>query len=186
LKKYLVILCIILSPAMAMAWGVMCVSGGVEASGGGNPTELLRPDADSTTTDWTYTTNGYYQDVSDETDSTYIYATNQSLTCGFYLDDTSSSSGKTIVSVTLHGRIRNTTSSSIPDLLIYTNGTYYYALSGITASFVEYTEELTENPNTSAAWTSTEIDSLYLGARTPGSANTTQVADLWVTVEYTE
>ena len=152
---------------------------------GGDTTEILRPDGDTLTTNWAASSAGFYQDVSDESNSTYIYTSFQNqkiiLTCA----DTSASAGKTITNVTIKAIIRDTAGSTVPDFYLNVGGTVYqYAMSGISGTFTEYTHSLDNSPKTGTAWTSTEINGTFVGMETANATNTTELAELWIVVTY--
>jgi hypothetical protein len=187
MKKLFIILCLLLLCFIPANAGVITVvNNSSMAVTAGNPTEILRATGVGAANAWTYSTTGLYQDSSDSDNGTYIQCIVYDDALYLDLANTSASAGKTIVKITFHAIARNTANSNIPRFLIYSAGTYLVNFSAITGTFVEYTNEWALNPNTSAAWTSTNINNLSIGFKTYAGANTTQIAEAWIEVEYEE
>jgi hypothetical protein len=180
IKRFIILLCFL----PFIFCGMNPYIAGIVQTSSENPTETLRPDSDIVTTNWTYDSAGFYQDVSDDSDTTDIYTSNQNIRCIFTCADTSAASGKTIVKVTIYARARDTAGSTPPDFYVNPGDVYQYTFSAITGSLATYSYEMTENPHTSSAWTSANIDSTFIGLETANATNTTELADLWLVVEY--
>ncbi len=156
---------------------------------------ILRPNAAGTNTGLTHNTGSNYacvDETSSDGDATYVYTT--STTSGnnaprdtYNVPDTTLS-GLTIQSITVHIVARDTYNGyERPYILIGGTGYYPGSYSTLTTSYVEYTNTWTVNPNTSSAWTWTNINSLEIGVQMYiqyagfGYAQCTQV---WVEVNY--
>ena len=183
MKKLFIIVIFIIIPCLASA-GIIEVIARQRVAGAGASIETLRPDGNTSTANWTASSVGFYQDTSDETDSTYVYTSNQNARIILTAANTSASAGKTINSVTIKCRVRDTAGSTAPDLYINPGSVFTYTLTGITGSFAEYEQILTVNPHTTNAWTSSEINSTFIGFDTANATNTTELAELWIEVDY--
>lgn len=152
---------------------------------GSSSVETLRPTSDITTGSWSNTGEGYWQAVSDQSDSSYMSTTNWQQSSLLGLANTSASSGKTISNVTIKARIRNTNGSAVPEIQFYRNDINRNAISAVTGSFAEYSWSMNVNPETSGAWTSAMVDAMSVGVRSANTTNNTAYSEIWVEVTYT-
>lgn len=151
----------------------------------GSAVETLRPTSDGTTGDWTNTGSGFWQSVSDQSESTYMSTTLWQASSLLGLANTSASSGKTISNVTIKAKIRNTNGTAVPEIQFYRNNINRNALASVTGSFAEYSWSMNTNPETSSAWTSAQIDAMSVGVRSANTTNATDYSEIWVEVTYT-
>lgn len=146
--------------------------------------ETLRPDSTATVGDFTASATTIYGDTSDQSDATYVACSTYSSTFYVGIANTSASAGRTINSVTIKERIRNTSGTEVPSIRWYGSTGHADPIASVTGDWVEYELVMAVNPETSVAWTSAQIDDMSIGTDTANTANTTQVAECWVEVDY--
>jgi len=161
--------------------------------GGGTPASvILRPDGAGANTNLTNSgcVNNYQcvDEVSSDDDGSIVIRASESYAIDTYsLDDPGVSSG-TIDSVIVFCRARKTQNQGTYIANLYTYSTHYAsAEQNLTDSYAVYSHTWATNPNTSAAWTWTEMNNLQAGLQMKGQninfpAYCTQV---WVEVFYT-
>ena len=155
---------------------------------------ILRPNAAGTTTGLSVNTGSNYaavDEVSSDSDTTYVYRASATAAFDTYNIPDTSLSGLTIQSITVHIVAKEQSSAyggyARPYIRIGSTGYSPSSYNSLTTSYVEYTNTWTTNPNTSAAWTWANINSLEIGAQmysysTSYYARCTQV---WVEITYT-
>ena len=123
-------------------------------------------------------------DVTSDGDSTLVYNSNNFINDAYNLTDHSAGSG-TINSVTLY--IVAAHYSAPYDLMaqIKTNGSWDYSNSVTvdSSAYQTFSWQYTTNPNTSSAWTWTEIDALQAGPYCIGGY--IKITQVYVEVDYT-
>ncbi len=165
----------------------------VDGGGGGTSYSItLRPDGAGSITNLTKSgcSNNFecvYDIVADE-DATYVIRATNSYASDVYSMEDSSVGAGTIDSITVFCRARKTQTNGNIISTLYVNGTEYNGTTqALTASYVDYSDVWTTNPNTSSAWTWTDINNLQAGVRLRGQNSNfpgycTQV---WLVVAYT-
>ncbi|MFQ5452928.1 MAG: prepilin-type N-terminal cleavage/methylation domain-containing protein [Candidatus Zixiibacteriota bacterium] len=157
--------------------------GGGGGGGGGSSSEILRPMGvgsstqlldENCTGDWSCV-----DEVTSDGDGTFVKGAGGSWDNDTYATENSSVSSGTIDSVVVFIRAKFFRARTA----IRTNGTLYEGNDiWLTNSYANYSTSYITNPNTSSAWTWTEIDALEIGVTLKESAFCTQV---WVEVYYT-
>ncbi len=150
-------------------------------------TLTLRPNGAGNQNQWNAEGGDYTRvdEVSSDGDSTRLYTPTDNRVSTFALDDHTSESGTiTNVRVYINTRGLDPISNSV-QLAIRTGGTDYFS-STKTYNNTSYHEEYADwatNPNTSSAWTWSDIDALEAGMKriSGGGQAVTQV---WVVVTY--
>ncbi|MEA3297581.1 MAG: hypothetical protein U9R56_06930 [candidate division Zixibacteria bacterium] len=164
------------------------------SSGGGGSSKLtLRPDGAGASTNLTNSgCVSNYQCVdevsSDGDGSRVIRASNTYARDTYSLDDPGVSSG-TIDSVKVFCKAKKDHTLGIIECNLYTHSiNYTSAEQDLTGSYADYSNTWTTNPNTSAAWTWTEINNLQAGLRIKGqnAGKPAYCTQVWVEVFYTE
>jgi len=160
-------------------------------SGGGGGTYTLRPDGSGWRTNLTRSgcSNNWQcvdEIIADDDASRVIRASNQWAADYYTLDDPGGTSGS-ITKVTVCARAKRAHTQGGVRLCVFTHGSPYQGTyQGLSTSYEIYSEEWTTNPNTSAAWTWTEINNLQAGVRMRGqnSSFPAYCTQVWVEVEY--
>jgi len=161
------------------------------------PTETLSANANGSTNQWGQSHLGVqeYQTI-DETSlsgagTDYINATVNGRRSMFGFTNTSAASGATINSVTIHIAAKESGTSNVKYVVDADGDGSGLDVSStaqaLTTTLTEYTKEYTTNPDTSNAWTSSEIDAAEFGVQCHQSLgrNTAFVYAIWVVVDYT-
>lgn len=153
-------------------------------------TLAMRPNGDGSSTAMV----GTYADVDEEDandDTDYVYPNNTSGEREYFaLADHTTETG-TINSVTVFARMKWVGSNGDydqPKIGVKTDPTYHEEIKQITATWATYSHEWTTNPDTSAAWTWTDIDNLQIGVwgRGATSTNGVLITQMYAVVDYTE
>ena len=163
----------------------------LQASGGSSgETFTLRPTGTGATTQH-YDTgcSSNWQCVDEETsdgDATHVYYSGILLwkTDTYALADPSASSGN-INSVVVYIKAQQYSVLSRVRTVIRTASTDYYGtiIAPPATTYTDYSTTYTTNPNTSSAWTWSEVNSLQIGVRSYDHGDITQV---WAVVYYTQ
>jgi len=159
----------------------------------GNPDiEELRPNANGTYAEWAV--NGTSEnfaavnETSADDDTTYVYTSTQNNRDAYNLTDTTIPGGSTINNVTIFIRARKAVSAGTNiQILTRTYDTDYFSANiGLSTSYANYSQNYTNNPNTSAAWTIAEINALQAGVKhVTSQTREARVTRVWVEVDYT-
>ena len=160
--------------------------------GGGTPgSEILRPDGAGSITNLTASGCGSnYQCVdesSSDDDATYVERASNSYRTDVYSLANSGVGSGTIDSVVLHCHVRKTQLQGEVQPTLYVSSTEYNGTAqSLTTSYVDYSQAWATNPNTSVAWTWTEINDLQAGVRLKGqnSSFPAYCTQVWVEVFY--
>ncbi len=165
--------------------------GGGGGGGGGGTSGMvtLRPDgvgSSSQLSDQGCSSNWQCVDesVADD-DGTYVRGPNFiSWRLDLYAAEDNTSGAGTIDSVVIYIRCRQGHSSSRVRTALRTNGTTYNGSQmNPPGSYTDYSTTYATNPQTSSAWTWSEIDAMEIGVRIRRNARCTQV---WAEVYYTD
>lgn len=160
-------------------------------SGGGggsvSAVEILRPVGPGSASDLSAencSTNWQCVDEStSDGDATYVKGPGSGWNYDLYDTQDHSAGSGTIDSVILVVRAKGSGGGMKAMTYLRANGSNYPgSFNNTTGSYVAYSSVYTSNPNTSAAWTWTEIDAIEIGAGAKKAAFITQV---WVEVYYT-
>jgi hypothetical protein len=123
----------------------------------------------TTTSGWVAEGGDFTRIQSDDGDTSRLYSPVNNDVRQFSITDTSASSGATINSVTVYFKFRSLDPvSNTFQIGVRTGGTDYWSGNKDTVNvttYVLFSETWTTNPNTSAAWTSAQIDALEIGVR---------------------
>lgn len=147
----------------------------------------LRPNGAGNQQNWNAEGGDYTRvdETSSDGDTTRLYSPTDNVVATFAMEDHTSESG-TINSVTVYIYTRGLDPiSNTVQLAVRTGGTDYFS-STQTYNNTSYHNELnvwTTNPNTSAAWTWSEIDALEAGMKRIGGGGQA-VTQVWVEVDY--
>ena len=160
------------------------------------PTEILAANANADFQQWTQSNPGIleYQNINQTSlsgaGSNHIHASFNLRTSTYGFANTSNSSGATINSVTLHVAAKED-GTALFRFVVDPDGDGSSLNVGsnvaLTTTLTEYTNEYTTNPDTSNAWTSSEIDAAEFGVRSSigvGKGNKAYVYAIWVVVDY--
>ncbi len=167
---------------------VWTAAGGA-CSGGGSM--VLRPAGPGGASE--LTTDGCgsnWQCVDEETpdeNSTRLERSSHHFAVDYYTLEDPAASGCTITKVTVWARCMRSHTQGGVMLCVFTHSNLYTgADQGLTASWANYSEEWTTNPNTGAAWTWQEIEDLQAGPRMRGQAShfPAYCTQVWVEVTY--
>ena len=153
---------------------------------------ILRPNAAGTTTGLTPSTVPNYacvDETSSDGDTTYVYRGSTTVAYDTYNIPDTTLTGLTIQSITVHIIARENIFNGYarPEIRIggadYSGGSY----NSLAGSYTEDTYTWTTNPNTSAAWTWTNINSLEIGVQMYAqfSGYAPRCTQVWVEVTYT-
>jgi hypothetical protein len=158
---------------------------------------ILRPNAAGTTTGLSVNAGSNYAAVSETSsdgDTSYVYTT--STTSGAnaprdtYSVPSTTLSGFTIQSITVHIVAKDQSNTyggyARPYLRIGSTGYYPSSYNALTTSYVEYTNTWATNPNTSAAWTWANINSLEIGVQMYSASYSyyARCTQVWVEITY--
>jgi len=130
-------------------------------------------------------------EVISDGDTTYVYQSGITNLVDLYTTSGRSGEAGTINSVTVYAKVRDNGShaSDACRIQVRVNGTTYQGTSllTVTSSYADYSQVWATSPNTSSAWTWTEIDNLIIGTRLRGyaSGSNTRATQVWAVVDYT-
>lgn len=150
---------------------------------------IIRPSGDNTVAFSPKTGGSNYlmvDEVSADDNTTYVYG--ESGSDLYDLDDHSSESG-TISNVRVTVRAKNYNAiSATMNIKIKIGGTEYQDASAdtLTGTWTTFYHDWAQNPNTSSAWTWTNIDDLLAGFAITGLFGDSYVTQVFVTVTYSE
>jgi len=169
--------------------GVKIDSGGIQT--GNTIDEVIYPDGYGFKNEFIAEGESHtWAAVSDTDDSTYAHSTSSSYMYAFFNLDNPSLSG-TINSVTVFHKSKKTESADTDYYIgIYIGSTEYYSDEKeleVTDTLVSHT--WSENPNTSSAWTWTDINNLQAGIKaknTTSSTNEIQCSEIYIIVNYNQ
>jgi len=161
------------------------------------PTEILRPSGagDETNIDYQYPEIGNHWDKVDEAiadeDSTILWIAQNSYELDLFNLENSSGSG-VINSLIVYARVRGEGDEEIEEYMqpcfkiaIKTNGTVYEDTARTpVSSFLVYSKEWANNPNTGNAWTWDEVNSLQAGIFLRKSFFETICTQIYVGIDY--
>ncbi|MCP4704747.1 MAG: prepilin-type N-terminal cleavage/methylation domain-containing protein [candidate division Zixibacteria bacterium] len=160
--------------------------------GGGSGTETLRPDGAGSITNLTNSgcSNNYecVDEVSADDDATYVERKSNSYATDIYSITNSSVGAGTIDSVEVYCRTKKAQTNGNVRPTLYIGGSEYNGTAqGLTTSYVDYLQSWTINPNTSLAWTWSNINSLEVGVSIKGqnSGKPAYCTQVWIIVYYT-
>ncbi|MCP4704748.1 MAG: prepilin-type N-terminal cleavage/methylation domain-containing protein [candidate division Zixibacteria bacterium] len=166
--------------------------GGGGGGGGGSGTETLRPDGAGSITNLTNSgcTNNYecVDEVSADDDATYVDRKSNSYATDVYSIANSSVGAGTIDSVEVYCRAKKAqTNGNVRPALYIVGSEYNGTAQGLTTSYVDYLHSWTTNPNTSSAWTWSDINNLEAGVSIKGqnSGKPAYCTQVWIMVYYT-
>ncbi|UCG54946.1 MAG: hypothetical protein JSV32_01625, partial [Dehalococcoidia bacterium] len=153
-------------------------------------TVILRPNDVGDYQEWSSNTNTDYEDTSDVSDSTYIYALTEGHRDLMNIADHSTCSG-TINSVTVWMRVQVDKGSGKAEkgaIYIKTNENYYTGTPQTfpdSPNWSDFSEVYSTNPQSELAWTWDEVDALQAGIITTqlSSGEEMRCAEIWV-VDY--
>jgi hypothetical protein len=154
-------------------------------------TETLRPSADGTNTEWTKSGLAYnYQCVRDQNATTYVSVPLDSKTDLYNIPSpTTITQYDTITNVGIWISAKHSV-ADIAHLITVcrpTTTNYYSADFALTTSAANYETDWATNPQTSAAWTLSDITALQIGISTYfidiGSVTVTDY-EVWVVITY--
>lgn len=151
--------------------------------------ETLTIDGNGTTiSGWAAEGGDFTRIQSDDGDATRLYTPTATDVRQFSITNTSAASGQTINSVTVYFKFRSFDPvSNTFDIGARTSSIDYWSANKDTVtstSYILFSETWSVNPNTSAAWTSSEIDGLEIGVR-KGNAVGGAITYGYVEVDYT-
>ena len=116
-------------------------------------------------------------------DGTYVKGSGSNWKYDLYDTQDHSAGSGTIDSVIIYTNAKGDGGGKKAMTYLRTNSSNYSGSShNTTSSYVTYSTTYATNPNTSAAWTWTEIDALEIGT---GIKKTAYVTQVWVEVYYT-
>lgn len=147
--------------------------------------QTLTVDGDgNTTSGWAAEGGTYTRVQSDDGDTTRLYTPTDNDVRQFSLTATSGLTGATINSVTVYAKFRSLDPvSNLFQIGVRSGGTDYWSGNKDTVSstsYILFSETWTTNPNTSAAWTVSDLDALQTGVKKTNSVGGA------VTYSYTE
>lgn len=129
--------------------------------------EISRPTAAGNSTQWTPNTGANWAAVDDATpddDTTYITSSTANNTDLFTMGNLSAASGNVIaVQVGYRGKKTDLSTRSVRPVLRVNSQNYPQTVQQLTGSYVEYRVVVSLNPNTSAAWSVSDINNLEAG-----------------------
>jgi len=164
---------------------------GVSGLAGGGGEETLRPNGSGYSA-WDASAGDYWDCVGDENDATYVYETGSNQSLRVAMENTSTSSGKTITSVTEYFRVKCETGTCTDDLLVKLHNGSAYTLDITTITPTGSITNIlgktyTTNPWTSNPWTSAEIDAIY-GAMKTATLSSAQIRvyEIWFVVAHSD
>lgn len=153
-------------------------------------TSTLTVDGNGTTTSGFADEGGDYTRLqSDDGDTTRLYTAAPNAVRQVSLTDTSGLSGKTINSLTVYGKYRSL--DPVPNtfqLGLRTNSTDYWSSNKDTVtstSYILFSETYSVNPNTSSAWTTSDLDALEIGIKKINNIGGA-VTYMYAVVDYTD
>lgn len=160
-----------------------------KGSGATSLSEVLRPSGDGNIkelTDHGCSNNDWQcvDEVVPDDDGEYVRSTNNSTKKDTYQMQNHAVGSGTIDSVVVSINARKSANGQTIRTVVRTNGSYYYGTTINLDSYSSYTvfsKNYTTNPNTSSAWTWTQIDAAEAGVEIYESGRCTQV---WMTVYY--
>lgn len=152
------------------------------------PTETLRPNGAGNQQGWNAEGGDYTRvdEVTSDGDTTRLYSPTDDAVATFAMDNSGVGAG-TINSVTVYINTRGLDPiSNTVQLAVRTGGTDYFSPNQTynNTSYHEESYTWTTNPNTTSAWTWSEIDSLEAGMKRIGGGGQA-VTQVWVVVDYT-
>jgi len=157
-------------------------------------TKTLLPTADATYTAWSLSGGtDHYALVDDpvgspDDETTYVYSTTASQGDSYTFENLGEA-GATITNVRVHTRCRRYSASNYSYAVLFrasaTN--YIQAYKGATGddAFGAQYWDLAENPDTSSAWTNTDLTGSEWGIATAASAGGRVVTQIYLEVTYT-
>lgn len=133
-------------------------------------TQTLTVNGDgNTTSGWVAEGGDYTRLQSDDGDTSRLYSPLSGQIRQVSLTDTSGLTGKTINSVTVYAKFRSLDPvSNTFQIGIRAGSTDYWSTDKDTVSattYILFGEVWTTNPNTSAAWTTSDLDALQIGVK---------------------
>ncbi len=168
-------------------------SGGGGGGGCGGPgSEKLRPvgvgNATNLVTDGCATNYLCVDDVSTDDDATYVKSVGTSYGTDTYATADPTDTTCTITSVTVYVRARKRVKTAYAQVVLRTNGADYTGSEEtLGSSFIDYSQQWTNNPFTGVAWTWTEVTDMEIGVQLRSSKSThpARYTQVWVVVAYT-
>ena len=158
-----------------------------------NDVETLRPNASGEFDDaWSATgcdNNSYtcVDEASQDGNTTHLRSKDVNVKNLWNIENTALTD-ETITKITLYAWCQRHGSGFENGYIGIKSGTTYDWGSEITftASFVEYTREFLQDPDTSAAWTTSGLNALLIGIRNLATDPGTDCTQIYVEVDYTE
>lgn len=151
--------------------------------------QTLTVDGDGTTTSgWAAEGGTYTRLQSDDGDTTRLYTPTNNDVRQVTVTNTSGLSGATINSVKVYAKFRSLDPvSNLFQIGVRSGGTDYWSADKDTVSstaYILFSETWATNPNTSSAWTTSEIDALEAGVKKTNAVGGA-VTYMYVEVDYT-
>lgn len=152
-------------------------------------TQTLTVDGDgNTTSGWAAEGGTYTRVQSDDGDTTRLYSPTNTDVRQFSLTDTSGLTGTTINSVTVYAKFRSLDPvSNTFQIGVRSGSTDYWSSNKDTVNvttYVLFNNVWTTNPNTSSAWTVSDLDALQIGVKKTNSVGGA-VTYMYAEVDYT-
>ncbi len=146
--------------------------------------------AGTTTSGWAAEGGDYTRLQSDDGDTSRLYSPTNNDVYQCTLTNTSGLSGKTINSITVHAKVKSLDPvNNTMQIGIRTGSTDYYSANKDTnpnnTTYIDFTETWTTNPNTSVAWTTSDLDALQMGLKKTNGAGM-RWSYGYVDVDYTD
>ena len=169
-------------------------SGGGGGGGGcsGPGTETLRPvgvgNSSNLVANGCATNYLCVDDVSTDDDATYVKSIGTSYGADTYATADPTDTACTITSVTVYVRARKLVKTAYAQVVLRTNGADYAGSEEtLGSSFVDYSQQWTNNPFTGSAWTWTEVTDMEIGVklRSTKATHPARCTQVWVVVAYT-
>lgn len=127
-------------------------------------------------------------DVSTDDDATYVKSVGTSYLTDTYAAANPTDTACTITSVTVYVRARKFVKTAYAQVVLRTNGADYAGSEEtLGSSFVDYSQQWTNNPFTGSAWTWAEVTDMEIGVRLRSTKAThpARCTQVWVVVAYT-
>jgi len=161
--------------------------GGCDSSG----TIVLRPSGNGSITNFSdvgcFNNWQCVDEVTSDGDNTRVIRASISFATDVYNIQNPATTSCPLFSVTVYCMARRTQSQGEVMPTLYLNGTEYNGtMQSLTSSYAIYSHQWTTNPNTSAVWTISDINSLQAGVRMRGQNSNfpSYCTQVWIEVAY--
>lgn len=148
-------------------------------TGAGTTTQLA---TDGCTSNWECV-----DDITADGDNTYVKSSGVSYGTDTYQTNDPPDTSCTITSMTVYVRAKKDVKTSYAKTALRTYGSLYEGpQEALGPQYVDYSNQWTNNPNTGAAWTWTEVNDMEIGVslRSTNSNKPSRCTQVWVVVEY--